>query len=413
MKRPDPGTLRPLIVVATDGDGASRRHAFLRSPVRIGRDPAGDVVLDEPFVSLRHGLVQFDDREAWYTDLGSRNGTSLEGRPLTPDEPARLEPGQALAIGPLRLAVERGAPAARPAAPEHQTIRPGTLTALLRELARTPEASQDEAWAASLHPGRVVGRFELVRELGRGGFGLVYEARDTQLGRRVAFKAVRSGGALAAEAGSEWLLHEAEAAAQLSHPHIVQLYDAGSWEGGPYLIYELLRGEGLEARLARGALPPPEVLQLAVEVARAVAHAHQAGVVHRDLKPSNVFLTEEGWAKVLDFGLAHVLGASARLEGGTRRYMAPEQSLQAAPDPRVDVFAAAVMLRETWLGPGLVHARYRAAEPLPGAPPALTELLSRALAEEPRHRPADGRAWLEGLLAVQREAERGPSRNGE
>ncbi len=400
--------LQPLVVIVRDAAGRARRQAFLRSPIRVGRDPGAELVLDEPYVSARHGLVQFDAAEAWYTDLGSRNGTRIGGAPMAPHAPVRLGPDAALEIGPLRLTFER-APLPRRAAEEagpHETIRPGTLTALLRELARTPEAAPGDAWAAALHPGLVVGRFELVRELGRGGFGIVYEARDRQLGRRVAFKAVRRGGAFDA-AGDEWLFREAEAAAQLSHPHIVQLYDAGAWEGGPYLIYELLRGEGLETRLQRGALPAAEALQLAVEVARALAHAHEAGVVHRDLKPSNVFLTDDG-AKVLDFGLAHVLGAADRLEGGTARYMAPEQARRAAPDPRMDVFSAAVVLRETGLGPGLPDERCRRPAPLPGAPASLSALLARALGDDPAGRPARGREWLAALLAAQREAEAAP-----
>lgn len=401
--------LRPLVVLVHDGAGRPRRVAFLRSPVRIGRDPAAEVVLDAPWVSGRHGLLQFDDAAVEYTDLGSRNGSAVAGARAAPGVPIRLGPGAEVAIGALRLGFERGAlPGGREVAGGHETIRPGALTALLRELARTPEADAGDAWAASLHPGLTVGRFELLRELGRGGFGVVYEARDRQLGRRVAFKAVRVGGAAAA-GGDEWLQREAEAAAQLSHPHIVQLYDAGTWEGGPYLIYELLRGEGLDARLARGALPGGEALRVAVEVARALAHAHDAGVVHRDLKPSNVFLTEEAGAKVLDFGLAHVLGSGDGIEGGTPRYMAPEQARRSAPDPRMDVYAAAVVLQETWLGPGLADARCRAPGPLPAAPDGLGHLVVRALSEDAARRPAGGREWLEALLAAQREVEGGPA----
>ncbi len=390
--------LRPLLVMVADEPARRvRRHAYLRSPVRMGRDPACELPLDEPFVSGRHGLFQFDDEEAWFTDLGSRNGTELDGAALAPGVPAALASGSALRVGTLRLTVERGALPARTG----ETIPPGRVTALLREVARTPKVGAAEAWAASLRPGLVVGRFELVRELGQGGFGVVYEARDRRLGRLVAFKAVRPGATVAA-AGDDWLQHEAEAAAQLNHPHIVQLYDAGSWEGGPYLIYELLRGESLAERLERGPLPPDEVVQLSIEVARALAHAHGAGVVHRDLKPSNVFLTEEGAGKVLDFGLAHVLGADRRMEGGTPRYMAPEQQRGAAQDARVDVFSAAVVLQEAWLGAGPDPARIRDPAPLPGAPAELCRLLASALDQDPGRRPTHGGAWLAELLTVQR-----------
>ncbi len=395
--------LRPLLVTVADEPARLvRRHAYLRSPVRVGRDPACELILDAPFVSGRHGLLQFDDQDVWYTDLGSRNGTELDGAALAAGAPAALGPGSALRVGSLRLTVERGALPAR----SDETIPPGRVTALLREIARTPEVDAAEAWAASLRPGLVVGRFELVRELGRGGFGVVYEARDRRLGRLVAFKAVRPGAALAASPGEEWLQHEAEAAAQLNHPHIVQLYDAGTWEGGPYLIYELLRGESLAERLERGPLSPPEVVQVSIEVARALAHAHAAGVVHRDLKPSNVFLTEEGSGKVLDFGLAQVLGAARPVEGGTPRYMAPEQERGAVQDARVDVFAAAVLLQEAWLGGAPEPARIRRPALLPGAPVELGQLLANALDQDPGRRPAHGSAWLAELLRVQRGLER-------
>ncbi|HYD42074.1 MAG TPA: FHA domain-containing serine/threonine-protein kinase [Anaeromyxobacter sp.] len=403
-----PTPLAPLIVISRDGAGRARRQAFLRSPVRIGRDPAGELALDDPHVSARHGVLEFDDAEVRYTDLGSRNGSALDGRAVPPHAPVRVAPGQELALGAVRLAFERApSPRREPerrdeARPGRDTIQPGAVTAMLLALARAPAVDAGEAWAASLHPGLRVGRFELVQELGRGGFGVVYEARDLQLGRRVAFKAMRPGGALdgAAGAGRDGLLREAEAAAQLSHPNVVQLHDAGAWGGGPFLIYELLRGEALADRLLRGPLPPAEALRVAVEVGRALAHAHAAGVVHRDLKPSNVFLTEEGWVKVLDFGLAHVLGGAGRIEGGTPRYMAPEQARRAAPAAAADVFSAAVVLRETWLGPGVEDLRCREPGPLPGAPPPLEDLLARALEEDPARRPGDGRAWLEGLLAA-------------
>jgi hypothetical protein len=385
----------PLVIVVEDAEtGAASRHAFIRSPVRVGRREDCELVLRARFVSARHGIVQFDEEGASYTDLGSRNGSALDGVPLPRDAPARLGPGAELRIGSLRLSVSRAAPSA----PEESSgpVRPGALTELMEALARTPEFDAAEAWARSLHPGLAIGRFELVREIGRGGFGLVFEAQDRQLGRRVALKAMRPG-EHPARLQHAWLQREAEAAAQLNHPNIVTLFDVGSWEGGPYLIMELLRGEGLDARLARGALPLDDALAVAIDVARALAHAHRAGVVHRDLKPSNVFLADAGFTKVLDFGLAHVFGADRPIAGGTPRYMAPEQRRGEVGDARTDVFSAALVLEET-LGGAL--------------PPALGTLAARALSEDPAQRPADGSAWLDGLLAAQREAGRDPGAAG-
>jgi serine/threonine protein kinase len=120
------------------------------------------------------------------------------------------------------------------------------MSALLLELATMPSRSED--WTARLRPGETVGRFELLSEIGRGGFGIVYEARDRELGRSVAFKALRPGRGLEAGAG-ELLLREAEAIARLSHPNLVTLHDVGRCEQGPYLVLELLRGVTLGERL--------------------------------------------------------------------------------------------------------------------------------------------------------------------
>jgi tetratricopeptide (TPR) repeat protein len=217
------------------------------------------------------------------------------------------------------------------------------LSALLAELAASPPAAPPPAWERALAPGRRVGRFELVRELGRGGFGVVFEARDVELGRPVAFKAVRPS---ARGRDPDTLQREARAVAALQHPAIVTLHDAGRSELGDYLIFELLRGETLADRVARGPLPPREAARVALAVARALVHAHAAGVLHRDLKPSNVFLTADGGVKVLDFGLAHVFGVATPAQSGTPGYMAPEQLRGEREDARTDVYALGVILGE-------------------------------------------------------------------
>jgi TolB-like protein/Flp pilus assembly protein TadD len=286
-------------------------------------------------------------------------------------------------------------------------VKPGALSALLLELALRPAGLQAGAWDPTLYPGAMIGKFELVRELGRGGFGVVWEARDRELGRSVAFKALRAGG----EAGlrEERLLKEAEAAARLQHPNIVTLFDIGRTEQGPYLVLELLRGRTLRERLGQGALPVREALHIGIEVAKGVAHAHGQGVIHRDLKPENVFLCEDGQVKVLDFGLAHAFG-QRKVEGGTRGYMAPEQLRGAPEDERTDVFAQGVVLHEIFSGK----------RPAPGKgpsgadrdPPARLEvpevpslgpLVARMLATDPVGRPRDGGEVLQALSVVEEE----------
>ncbi len=221
---------------------------------------------------------------------------------------------------------------------------PERISAFLEEIARAPEVDPG-AHPPGYEAGQVVGRFHLHRVIGRGGFGVVFEAFDAELQRTVAFKAVRPGRGGKRAARSGWLRLEAIAAARLAHPGIVTLHDVGMAAGGPYIVLERLHGETLQDRLERGLLPPREAVRIALEVARALAHAHEAGVVHRDLKPSNVFLTASGAAKVLDFGLAQVLGSSDRPGGGTPAYMAPEQwSAAGEADARTDLYSLGVML---------------------------------------------------------------------
>ncbi len=221
---------------------------------------------------------------------------------------------------------------------------PAALSQLLRELVAAPPVPV--AWAEQLEPGQVIGRFELVRELGRGGFGVVFEARDLELGRSIAFKAVCPG---TSPRAGEQLMHEAEAIARLAHPNLVTLFDAGRCDRGPFLVLELLRGRTLRDHLGDGPVPLPEALRIATGVARGLAHAHGAGVIHRDLKPSNVFVCDGGLVKLLDFGLSHAFGRE-RPDGGTPAYMAPEQRQGGAEDERTDVFALGVLLHRMLSG---------------------------------------------------------------
>lgn len=294
-----------------------------------------------------------------------------------------------------------------PAGPVPPGVRPGTISALVEELVRRPEEERGSGWQDALQPGAVVGRFELIRELGRGGFGVVYEARDRDLGRLVAFKAVRAG--KHQELREERLLREAEAAARLSHPNIVTLFDLGRSEHGPYLVMELLKGWPLQRRLEQGPLPVLEAVRVAGEMARGLAHAHAQGVIHRDLKPANVFLCEDGQVKVLDLGLAHAFG-HRKLDGGTPGYMAPEQRRSAPEDERTDVFALGVILFEMLVGElpftesGTLSRSAPALEI--AAEPGLAALVHRMLAEDPVSRPRDAAEVLQALTVFRRELER-------
>ena len=279
------------------------------------------------------------------------------------------------------------------------------MSALLEELARAPEVQP----GSGIGPGALVGgRFEILRELGRGGFGVVFEARDRELSRLVAVKVVRTRRGV----DPRMLRAEAEAAATLQHPCIVTVHDLGHEGGEGWLVLELLRGETLEDRLRHGPLPAPEALRVATEVGRGLDHAHRAGVLHRDLKPANVFLCEDGSVKILDFGLSRLFGTGSGPEGGTPAYMAPEQWRRNGEDERTDVFAFGVLLFEALSGrrPYAVESGRSAVlddGPPPQLPPGLAPrpvraLVRQCLSRDPADRPRDGGAALEALLAADR-----------
>jgi eukaryotic-like serine/threonine-protein kinase len=159
----------------------------------------------------------------------------------------------------------------------------------------------------TLSPGSALGPYEIVAPLGAGGMGEVYRARDTRLGREVAVKVLPGDVAQDADRLRRFEL-EARAASALNHPNILTVFDVGSHGGRSYLVTELLAGSSLRELFAReGALPVRRALNLAAQVARGLAAAHDKGIVHRDLKPENLFVTSDGRVKILDFGLARVV----------------------------------------------------------------------------------------------------------
>jgi WD40 repeat protein len=198
--------------------------------------------------------------------------------------------------------------------------------------------------------------YEVLGELGRGGMGVVYKARQLGLNRVVALKMILAGGH-AGEAALVRFRQEAEAVARLQHPGIVQVYETGTHDGLPYFSLEFVGGETLGRRLAAGPLPAREAARLVADLSAAVQYAHTQGIVHRDLKPANVLLTREGAPKVTDFGLAKTLdtGAGQTRSGeviGTPSYMAPEQARGKSKEigPLCDVYALRAILYECLTG---------------------------------------------------------------
>ncbi len=259
--------------------------------------------------------------------------------------------------------------------------------------------------------------------------GFVYEAEDTELSRRVALK-VLARAAVADEERRRRFLREARAAAALTHPNLAAVYDAGEIEGTVYLAMELVRGSTLRAAIeaAPAGMPAARVVETAVSIARAIGKAHAVGIVHRDLKPENVMTTEDGTIKIVDFGLAKLLGSTAEgtprqdlstEEGrilGTPSYMAPEQAKSTRVGPEADVFAIGVMLYEMltgvrpFTGATAFDVLVAAArdEPLPPSrrvshlPKALDAVVMRCLAKAPAERHPNGDALADVLEALDR-----------
>jgi tetratricopeptide (TPR) repeat protein len=276
--------------------------------------------------------------------------------------------------------------------------------------------------------GRHIAHFEILAELGAGGMGLVYRARDRILGRDVALKIVRPDRSSADE--SHRILREARIAATLTHPHVAAVYEAGEHRAGQdatpeiYVAQELVEGETLAAIVARGPLPVADAAELTRQLLDALAAAHARGIVHRDIKPSNLMIAAGGGLKVLDFGIARQRGipiGTTRPGGATRTdaidggtiagtpgYMAPEQ-LRGRADARTDLHAVGCVLFEALTArrlqsgdatrgdgddvtPGEVLRRMR-----PDVPPALGALVDRAVAQDPDARFPDARTFATAL----------------
>ena len=261
--------------------------------------------------------------------------------------------------------------------------------------------------ARELTPGEQLGRYTVLRPLGRGGMGVVYVARDDRLGRDVALKMIAG---LADERARTRFWREARAAASVSHPHICQVFEVDESPHGIFLTMELLDGEGLDRRLVRGALSPQDAVPLVIGVLGALGALHARGLVHRDVKPSNVFVTPHG-PKLLDFGLARPVLSGAFQKNldettpmtdagiivGTPQYMAPEQITGATLDSRTDLYAVGAVLfqmlagRPPFIGTGadIMFATLKEHAPALQGPPsvvAIDRVIRRAMRKAPKER---------------------------
>jgi serine/threonine-protein kinase len=270
-------------------------------------------------------------------------------------------------------------------------------------LLAAPELADEPLLAADT----MVGPYRIIALLARGGNGDVYRARDVRLQRPVALKVLSSDTRGNRDPQRvDRFLREARLTASLDHPNVVRLYDVGFVDGRPYFVAELLDGETLRARIGRGTLAIEEVLQIGTDVVRGLVAAHGAGSVHRDLKPENIFLTRQGAAKILDFGIAKLAVGDAARDGestltgivlGTAGYLAPEQIRGGEIDARADLFALGGILFEMLTGRrafarehtvDTLHAILHEPPPnvleqRPDVPPGLAAIVPRLLEKAP------------------------------
>ena len=271
----------------------------------------------------------------------------------------------------------------------------------------------------------VDGRYRALKRLGSGGMAEVWCAEDEVLGRRVALKLLGSRFAGDLEF-RERFRREAQAAAGLTHPNIVGIFDRSEWEGTPYIAMELVDGQTLKELVQqRGPLPPNIAVGLTEQILGALGYAHKRGIVHRDVKPQNVILDPEGQAKVADFGIARAVNNASDMTQtgaivGTVQYLSPEQANGDPVDARSDLYSAGIVLYELLTGHppfdgeapvsiALKHLNERPVPPgqmLPGIPPALEAVVMRSLEKDPNRRYQSAEEFIAALEQARRQPTR-------
>ncbi len=263
-----------------------------------------------------------------------------------------------------------------------------------------------------------LGRYEIVRVLGKGAMGVVYEGRDPNINRRVAIKTARRDIMEASGMADEMMerfLREAQAAGVLNHPNIITIYDAAEQDGVAYIAMEYLEGgDLLDALQRRQSFSMDEIAEVGATICEALAAAHDQGVVHRDVKPANIMMPDHGPLKIADFGIARVSDSNLTQEGaliGTPHYMSPEQFMGQQVDGRSDLFSAAIIIYEMLTGERpftgealstVMHNVVKTAPVIPtelnyAVPDALGHVVMKGLSKRPSERYQDGRSMAAAL----------------
>jgi len=262
-----------------------------------------------------------------------------------------------------------------------------------------------------------IGKYHIIELVGEGAMGVVYRASDSVLDRTVAIKVMNESIARQEDLRKRFL-HEAQAAASLQHPNVVSIYDLGEVDGHMFIAMEFVDGVDLEKLLELGQpLSLQAKLDIIIDVLTGLTFAHKRGIVHRDIKPANIRVTEDGRAKIMDFGVAHLASSSMTSTGsflGTPSYMAPEQITEGKTTPQTDIFAVGgvlyqlLTLMKPFEAPTLQNLFFRiitekpkpVSEVMPGLPPALDRIVAKAMAKEPSDRYATALEMANELSAV-------------
>jgi hypothetical protein len=411
------------LIVLQDDKAVSTYSLEGDSPVVVGRSSRSDVQVRDPKLSRSHCEIRPTPHGYLLRDLGSKNGTFVNGARVTE---ARLRDGDRIQIGLTRLGFRSHGPA------EATDVAPPQLCAACGRLVPLDEMgdarqTEDRIYcsrciAENALVGRTIGGYEIIQLIGRGSMGTVFKAEQLSMSRPVALKILHRELTADRDATARFL-REARAGGQLSHPNIIRIYDMNQAEGLYFISMEFVPGGDVGALLDReGPLPADRVASIAAQTARALAHAHERGVIHRDVKPSNLLLGRDGLIKVADLGLAKSLDAAglSDLTGtgttlGTLPYLPPEQIASAShADHRADIYSLGATCYHLLAGEppfqgdtvAQLALAVRSAEPRRlrafrrELPVDLDALLLRCLAKDPADRYQNAADLLDALDAL-------------
>jgi hypothetical protein len=371
--------MRAARLSVTEGNERGREIPLARASVVLGRSGNADFTIDDDRMSRHHARIAWRDGRWTIEDLGAANGTRVNGVDVKTASPLRH--GDEIGVGRTTMRFELlDEKSSAPAAPA------------------TPRSDADGGLV-----GRTIGGYEVLAEIGRGAVGFVYRARQTSLDREVALKILAPKYA-ADPAFVRRFVDESAAAARLSHPNVVQVYDAGSDQGFYYFSMELMRGGSLDRKLAalRGErFSVHTALSAVLDAARGMQFSESCGIIHRDIKPDNLMLADDGTVKIGDLGIAVRAGDEDVKRMGTPAYLAPEVVAGDPPSAASDIYGLGATLYRMLAGRTPYEAvgaaetlrRVREGPPprietvAPSLPPQVVDLVERMMARRPQDRP--------------------------